>query len=102
MPRMTRSRLDPAYALAFNNRGNARWKSGDLPGALADYDEAIRNYKTSLTHAPDDPISARPGVCPGLQQPGERALEVRRLAGGPRRLRRGHPELQDEFDPCPG
>jgi tetratricopeptide (TPR) repeat protein len=35
-------RLDPAYAPAFYNRGNARRAKGDVDGALADYNEAIR------------------------------------------------------------
>jgi tetratricopeptide (TPR) repeat protein len=35
-------RLDPRKAIAFNNRGFARWSKGDLDGAIADYNEAIR------------------------------------------------------------
>jgi tetratricopeptide (TPR) repeat protein len=44
-------RLDPSFALAFFNRGNAlafvnrgynRYQKGDVDGAIADYDEAIR------------------------------------------------------------
>ena len=35
-------RLKPDYAVAFNNRGNARRAKGDIEGALQDYDEAIR------------------------------------------------------------
>ncbi|MCC6617138.1 MAG: tetratricopeptide repeat protein [Anaerolineae bacterium] len=35
-------RLNPNYALAYNNRGIARQDSGDLDGAIADYNEAIR------------------------------------------------------------
>jgi tetratricopeptide (TPR) repeat protein len=35
-------RLDPNYALAFNNRGNAYAKKGDDVRAIADYNEAIR------------------------------------------------------------
>ncbi|MGA2905451.1 MAG: tetratricopeptide repeat protein [Candidatus Korobacteraceae bacterium] len=34
--------LNPDYAAAFNNRGNARRAQGDLEGALQDYSEAIR------------------------------------------------------------
>ena len=35
-------RLDPKLALAYDNRGNAYARKGDLDRALADYDEAIR------------------------------------------------------------
>src|SRR5713226_3152593 len=35
-------RLKPDYADAFNNRGNARYRKGDLEGALQDYTEALR------------------------------------------------------------
>ena len=35
-------RLKPDYALAYNNRGNARRDKGDLEGAMQDYSEAIR------------------------------------------------------------
>jgi tetratricopeptide (TPR) repeat protein len=35
-------RLQPDFAEAFYNRGNARKTKGDLDGAIADYDEAIR------------------------------------------------------------
>jgi tetratricopeptide (TPR) repeat protein len=35
-------RLDPHYALAFNNRGAARHDNGDLEGAIADFSEAVR------------------------------------------------------------
>jgi len=34
-------RLNPAYATAYNNRGNARTDKGDLDGALQDYTEAL-------------------------------------------------------------
>jgi tetratricopeptide (TPR) repeat protein len=33
--------LDPQYAKAYNNRGNARAMLGDLEGALEDYDQAL-------------------------------------------------------------
>jgi tetratricopeptide (TPR) repeat protein len=33
--------LDPEYAKAYNNRGNARATLGDLGGALEDYDQAL-------------------------------------------------------------
>jgi len=33
--------LNPQYATAYNNRGNARFRSRDVAGALADYDQAI-------------------------------------------------------------
>ena len=35
-------RLKPDYALAFNNRGDARRAKGDIDGALQDYEQAIR------------------------------------------------------------
>lgn len=35
-------RLNPQYALAYYNRGNARSDKGDKDGAIADYTEAIR------------------------------------------------------------
>ena len=35
-------RLQPDYAVAFNNRGNARAAKGDIEGAIKDYSEAIR------------------------------------------------------------
>jgi tetratricopeptide (TPR) repeat protein len=35
-------RLEPDFAEAFNNRGNARTKKGDLDGAILDFGEAIR------------------------------------------------------------
>jgi tetratricopeptide (TPR) repeat protein len=35
-------RLEPNFADAFNNRGNARRDKGDIEGALQDYNEAIR------------------------------------------------------------
>ncbi|MGA3081478.1 MAG: tetratricopeptide repeat protein [Terracidiphilus sp.] len=35
-------RLNPDYAVAFNNRGVARYRKGDLEGALKDCNEAIR------------------------------------------------------------
>lgn len=35
-------RLDPKYAIAYNNRGVTRAESGDLKGAIADFDQAIR------------------------------------------------------------
>jgi tetratricopeptide (TPR) repeat protein len=34
--------LKPDYAYAYNNRGSARSKKGDLDGAIKDYNEAIR------------------------------------------------------------
>lgn len=34
--------LNPQYAIAYNNRGLARYNIGDLNGAIADYNEAIR------------------------------------------------------------
>jgi tetratricopeptide (TPR) repeat protein len=34
--------LDPAYALAFNGRGNAYRAKGDNTHAMQDYNEAIR------------------------------------------------------------
>jgi tetratricopeptide (TPR) repeat protein len=33
--------LDPAYAIAYNNRGIARFAQGDVAGAIADYTQAI-------------------------------------------------------------
>jgi len=33
--------LDPQYAKAYNNRGNARATLGELEGALEDYDQAL-------------------------------------------------------------
>jgi tetratricopeptide (TPR) repeat protein len=38
-------RLKPDYALAFENRGNARRAKGDLDGALRDFHEASRLKK---------------------------------------------------------
>src|SRR5215831_12483495 len=35
-------RLDPKFALAYNNRGVAYKNKGELDRAIADYDEAIR------------------------------------------------------------
>ena len=35
-------RLDPNYALAYRNRGNAKRKKGDVDGAIADYNRAIK------------------------------------------------------------
>ncbi len=35
-------RLQPSFALAFNNRGDARLAKGDVPRALADFDAAIK------------------------------------------------------------
>ena len=35
-------RLNPMYALAFNNRGHIYKKKGDFDRAMADYNEAIR------------------------------------------------------------
>ena len=35
-------RINPNYALAYDNRGNARRALGDNKGALADYNEAVR------------------------------------------------------------
>jgi tetratricopeptide (TPR) repeat protein len=35
-------RLRPGFAVAFNNRGNVRYTSGDLEGAIRDFSEAIR------------------------------------------------------------
>ena len=35
-------RLNPLYALAFNNRGYIYVKKGDYNRAMADYNEAIR------------------------------------------------------------
>src|SRR5262249_21929950 len=35
-------RLNPQYALAFDNRGNAYWNKADYDRALSDYNEAIR------------------------------------------------------------
>ncbi|MBZ0306340.1 MAG: tetratricopeptide repeat protein [Anaerolineae bacterium] len=35
-------RLNPQYAEAYNNRGVAKYNSGDTQGAIADYNEAIR------------------------------------------------------------
>ncbi len=34
--------LNPLYAAAFNNRGNAYFQSGDIVNAMADYAEAVR------------------------------------------------------------
>ena len=33
--------IKPDYALAYNNRGNARYNLGDKEGAIADYNKAI-------------------------------------------------------------
>jgi tetratricopeptide (TPR) repeat protein len=35
-------RLKPGFAVAFNNRGSARFGKGDFEGAIKDYSEAIR------------------------------------------------------------
>jgi len=35
-------RLKPDYALAFHNRGSARWETKDFAGAWQDYTEALR------------------------------------------------------------
>jgi tetratricopeptide (TPR) repeat protein len=35
-------RLNPEYSIAYNNRGEARYRAGDLDGALSDYSEALR------------------------------------------------------------
>src|SRR5262249_32746965 len=35
-------RLDPGNAVAFNDRGQVRYRTGDFAGALADYDQAIK------------------------------------------------------------
>lgn len=40
--------MDPEYAKAYNNRGNARATLGDLEGALEDYDRAL-SLDESLT-----------------------------------------------------
>jgi tetratricopeptide (TPR) repeat protein len=37
-------RLNPKYAVAFYNRGNAYSRKGDTDRAIADYSEAIRLY----------------------------------------------------------
>ena len=37
-----RVQINPNYALAYDNRGNARRALGDNKGALADYNEAVR------------------------------------------------------------
>ena len=34
-------KLNPNFALAYNNRGNVKSKKGDLDGAMADYNQAI-------------------------------------------------------------
>ncbi|MDB9394841.1 tetratricopeptide repeat protein, partial [Microcystis aeruginosa] len=33
--------IKPDYALAYNNRGNAKYDLGDYQGAIADYNQAI-------------------------------------------------------------
>ena len=35
-------RLSPNYALAYRNRGEAKRKKGDLNGATADFNQAIK------------------------------------------------------------
>ena len=35
-------KLDPNYAYAYNNRGNARYNLGDKQGAIDDYTQAIK------------------------------------------------------------
>jgi len=34
--------LNPQYGLAYRNRGNAKRKKGDLDGAIADFNRAIK------------------------------------------------------------
>ncbi|NJR21811.1 MAG: tetratricopeptide repeat protein [Richelia sp. CSU_2_1] len=43
-------RIDPNYALAYNNRGNARSDLGDKQGAIEDFDRALR-IDPNLSHA---------------------------------------------------
>ena len=47
--------LDPKFAEAYFNRGNAKHSSGDYAGAIEDYTKAIE---------------LDPKVCSGLLQPG--------------------------------
>ena len=35
-------KIKPDYALAYNNRGNAKYNLGDKQGAIADYNQAIQ------------------------------------------------------------
>lgn len=42
--------LNPEYAYAYSNRGNARSAQGDLAGARADYERALAIFEAS-----DDP-----------------------------------------------
>jgi tetratricopeptide (TPR) repeat protein len=36
--------IKPDYALAYNNRGNAKYDLGDKQGAIADYNQAAQLY----------------------------------------------------------
>ena len=35
-------KINPNYALAYNNRGNIKRTKGDIDGAIADFDRAIK------------------------------------------------------------
>ena len=40
--------IDPRDALAFSNRGTARWALRDLSGAIAEFDRAIEAFGSIL------------------------------------------------------
>ena len=107
-------RLDPKYAMAYNNRGHAWYAKEEYDKAIADYDKAIeldpkKPWPTTTAASPGTPRrsttrrsptttrrSASTPSTPGVQQPRRRLVRQAGVRQGDRRLRPGHPPRPQE------
>ena len=70
-------KLNPNFALAYNNRGNVKSKKGDLDGAMADYNQAIKlNPKLAYPYEHRAAVKERKGDLDGAMADHNQAIQL--------------------------
>jgi serine/threonine protein kinase len=92
-------KLNPNFALAYNNRGNVKSKKGDLDGAMADYNQAIElNPKLAYPYEHRAAVKERKGDLDGAMADHNQAIQLDPKFGLAYRNRGNAKRRKGDFD----